>query len=126
MLQSERKHNAPHENGSGTRTGEQEKHTKQRLPDILFTGAVQQKAERKSAMENEKKFKARMRINRISKWVINAILIAAILMLISCFWPFILMLLLYSIPLLSIAGSILTVAILYKVYKYISERNNHL
>ena len=32
-----RKHNAPHENGSGTRTGEQEKHTKQRLPDILFT-----------------------------------------------------------------------------------------
>lgn len=77
-------------------------------------------------MENEKKFKARMRINRISKWIINAILIAAILMLISCFWPFILMLLIYSIPLLSIAGSILTVAILYKVYKYISERNNHL
>ena len=34
---SERKRNAPHENGSGTRTGEQEKHTKQRLPDILFT-----------------------------------------------------------------------------------------
>lgn len=77
-------------------------------------------------MENEKKFKARMRINRISKWVINAILIAAILMLISCFWPFILMLLLYSIPLLSIAGSILVLSILYKIYKYISERDNHL
>ncbi|WP_312613217.1 hypothetical protein [Oscillibacter sp.] len=70
-----------------------------------------------------KNVEKRLKLFKLQKWIVNSVIIAVILMAIYCFWPFILMLGLYTIPIAAAAICFLLFAVLFKAYKYFSNKN---
>lgn len=69
------------------------------------------------------KIEKRIKLIKIEKWILRTILITFAVFIIYCLWPFVLMLGIYGIALISIAIPILFFFVLIKAYKYYSNKN---
>ncbi|MPM48596.1 hypothetical protein SDC9_95321 [bioreactor metagenome] len=70
-----------------------------------------------------KNIERKLKLFKLQKWIVNSVIIAVVLVAIYCFWPFILMLGLYIIPIAAAVICFLLIAVLFKAYKYFSNKN---
>lgn len=60
---------------------------------------------------------------KYQKWILNGIIVAFILAIVICFWPIVLLILGILLKVAIIASPFLLIAVLFKAYKYYSQKN---